>query len=348
MQPQITLVIPTHERPQYLSRALDYSSRMAFPVLVADSSRAAHAGAMPQNAVYRHMPGVPFLEKVRSIMPLVGTPCMAFCADDDFIVPRAAEACTAFLMANPDYASAQGHYVMALPSAKGVELEAGYPDNFRVRVDSDDPAERLLQLFSPYVQNFYAVHRTSTWQAFYALQTEKIPHYCVLELLAAMLAAILGKHRVLPVFYSVRDRFLDDDRKNPLRRENIDTVSIDPAHAEEYATFLASLAGHLSAKAGLSPQAARGAVQAAVELFIRGTLRTRPRRSLYSKLPKYAGRALDALTGGRRKAAAKREDARQRLQDYTRFFSGFDTGAAAELELIVESIKASGGHRELP
>lgn len=348
MQPQVTIVIPTHERPQYISRALDYCSRMAFPVLVADSSRAAHAGAIPQNAVYLHMPGVPFLEKVRSIMPLVETPCMAFCADDDFLVPRAAQSCAAFLMANPDYASAQGHYVMALPSAQGVELEAGYPDNFRVRVDSDNPAERLLQLFSPYVQNFYAVHRTSTWQAFYALQTEKIPHYCVLELLAAMLAAILGKHTVLPVFYSVRDRFLDDDRKNPLRRENIDTVAADPAHAEEYATFLASLAGRLSAQARLSSQEARAAVQAAVDLFIAGTLRAQPRRTFCQKLPKYAGRALDVLTGGRRKAAAKREEIRQRAQDFTRFFSGFDAAAGAELEDIIQSIKASGGHREQP
>lgn len=348
MQPQITIVIPTHERPQYLSRALDYYSRISFPVLVADSSRAAYSGAIPQNAVYRHMPGMPILEKVRGFMPLVDTPCMAFCADDDFTVPRAAEACAAFLMANPDYASAQGHYVMALPNAQGVELEAGYPDNFRVRLDSDDPAKRLLQLFSPYVQNFYAVHRTETWQAFYALQTEKIPHYCVLELLGAMLAAILGKHKVLPLFYSVRDRFLDDDRKNPLRRENIDIVSSDPAYAEEYETFLASLAGHLTAKAGLSPQNARGAVQAALDLFVQGTLRARPRRTFCQKLPKYAGRLLDALSGGRRKAAAQREEARQRAQDFTRFFSGFDTGAAAELERIVESIKASGGHREQP
>lgn len=349
MQPQVTIVIPTHQRPQYLARALKYYAQTDFPVLVADSSNVASSAAAGQpNIVYHHMPGVPFLEKVRTIMPLVATPCMAFCADDDFTVPRAAKACAEFLLANPDYASAQGHYVMALPHATGVELEAGYPANFQVRVDSADPAKRLLQIFSPYVQNFYAVHRTSTWQAFYALRTEKIPHYCVLELLGAMLAAILGKHKVLPLFYSVRDRFLDDDRKNPLRRENIDTVSTDPAYAEEYETFLSSLAGHLNAQAGLSVKEARSAVQAALDLFVQGTLRARPRRTFCQKLPKYAGNLLDALTGGRRKAAAQREQARQREQDFSRLFSGFDAAARAELELIVQCIATSGGHREQP
>ena len=346
MQPQVTIVIPTHERPQYLSRALDYYARTDFPVLVADSSRVAHSAAIPPNTFYRHMPGVPFLEKVGGFMPLVETPCMAFCADDDFTVPRAAKACAEFLMANPDYASAQGHYVMALPSATGVELEAGYPANFQVRVDSDDPAARLLQLFSPYVQNFYAVHRTATWRAFYALNTGKIPHYCVLELLAAMLAAILGKHKVLPLFYSVRDRFLDEDSKNPLRRENIDTVSVDPAHSEEYETFLASLAGHLSATAGLSPLDARRDVQAAVDLFVRGTLRAQPRRTFCQKLPKYAGRLLDTLSGGQRKAARQLDEARLRRENFQRFFSGFDAAAEAELTSIVQRIAASGGHRE--
>lgn len=340
MPPHVSIVIPTHQRPRYLSRVLHYYSGTDLPVLVADSTPAPSSAAKGlRNVVYHHLPGVPFLEKVRSIMPLVDTPCMAFCADDDFIVPRAALQCAEFLAANPDHSSAQGHYVMAMPTESDLELCTGYPANFQVRVDSDLASERLMQVFSPYVQNFYAVHRTDTWRAFYALDTEKIPHYCVLELLGAMLAAIKGKHRVLPLFYSVRDRFLDEDRKNPLRRENIDTVSRSPEHAEEYETFLSSLAGHLSLGQGLSEPQARAAVQASVQAFISGTLRATPRRPFYKKLPKYAGRVLDALSGGRRQAARKREEDRLRRQDFERFFAGFDTLAHAELDDIVRTIK---------
>jgi len=349
MQPQVTIVIPTHERPQYLARTLKYYAQTDFPVLVVDSSRVASPdAAVLQNGAYRHMPGVPLLEKMRSIMPLVATPFMVFCADDDFTVPRAAQACADFLMANPDHSSAQGHYVMAMPGARGVELTAGYPGNFQVRVDSGDPSVRLRQLFSPYVQNFYAVHRTSTWQAFYALPTEKFSHYCILELLGAMLAAILGKHKVLPLLYSVRDRFLDDDRKNPLRRKNIDVISRDPAHAAEYEDFLASLAGHLCARTGLSPQEARRDIQAAVDLFIEGTLGTSTRKPFHKKIPKYAARFLDALSGGRRKAAMQREQAQLRQQEFERFFSSFDVAAEAELGSIVRSIASSGAHLEKP
>lgn len=347
MQAPVTIVIPTHRRPRFLARALEHYAPAGFPVLVADSSDQPQAGAgsLP-GVVYHHMPGVPFLEKVRSIMPLVGTPCMAFCADDDFTLPRAARACAEFLLANPDHSSAQGHYVMAMPTHAGVELSPGYPANFQVRVDAEDPATRLRQLFSPYVQNFYAVHRTETWRAFYALPTERIPHYCVLELLGAMLGAILGKHKVLPLFYSVRDRSLDDDRGNPLRRENIDVVMSQPGHTAEYETFLSSLAGHLSAAAGLGQDRARRAVQEAVELFVSGTLRaTRPRPFL-KKLPKYAGRALDALSLGRRQAARAAEQARQQRDEFQRFFAMFDPASEGELRDILRRLDPTAGNQE--
>ncbi|MHC1700131.1 MAG: TIGR00180 family glycosyltransferase [Humidesulfovibrio sp.] len=349
MRPEISIVIPTHRRPLYLARALEHAARTRFPTFVVDSSDAPFAlGPGQEDVTYRHLPGVPLLEKVRAVLPLVTTPFMIFCADDDFTVPRAALACAGFLAANPDYASAQGHYVTAMPQASGVELGLAYPDNARVRVDSDDPSERLRQLFSPYVQNFYAVHRTSTWREFYALPTDKVPHFCLLELLAAMLAAILGKHKVLPVFYSVRDRFLDEDRKNPLRRENLDVVSRDPAHAAEYETFLASLAGHLGARAGLPEAQARRNVQAAVELFIQNVLGASPRKPFHKKLPKYAGKVLNVLSGGRRKAAETRRQAAERAQEFQRFFSGFDAAAEAELDHIVQRIASCGRHLEKP
>lgn len=339
MQPLLSIVIPTHQRPRYLARVLKYYSQTDLPVFVADSSTNASCVAvgMPRIA-YHHLPSIPFLEKVRSIMPLITTPCMAFCADDDFIVPRAAKQCAEFLTASPDYSSAQGHYVMAMPTASGVELSTGYPGNFQVRVDSDDVRKRLLQVFSPYVQNFYAVHRTDTWRAFYALETEKIPHYCVLELLGAMLAAVMGKHKVLPLFYSVRDRFLDEDRKNPLRRENIDIVSSRPEYAVEYEVFMSSLAGELTQRHGLSEEEARAAIQASVGLFVSGTLRATPRRSFIQKLPKYVDRVLGAFSNMQCKAARRCEADSQRDQDFGRFFGGFDIESRAELERIVKSI----------
>lgn len=343
----VTIVIPSHRRPRYLARALEYYSQAGFPVLVADSSDAPLQGAGDLPGVaYFHKPGVPFLEKVRAIMPLVQTPCMAFCADDDFTVPRAALACAEFLLANPDYSSAQGHYVTATPSPAGMEFSPGYPDNHRVRVESDEPATRLREVFSPYVQNFYAVHRTETWRSFYALPTERIPHYCVLELLGAMLAAILGKHKVLPLFYSVRDHSLDDDRGNPMRRENIDVVMTRPEYADEYETFLASLAAHLGRRSGLDQEQSRAAVQGAVDLFVSGTLRSHRPRPFYKKLPKYAGRALDVLSLGRRQAARVAESARIRGEAFQTFFNMFDSASKEELRDIRTRLDIFGGYQE--
>lgn len=336
----LTLIIPTHERQQYLSRVLNfYSDTMPFEItgLVVDSSAKTYAGKIPPGFAYHHAPGVPLMEKIRRIIPLVSSPYIVFCADDDFILPRAALSCVAFLDENPDFASAQGHYVMAKLNAGSVDLDAGYTANFQVRVDSDDPAERLLQLFSPYVQNFYAVHRRSTWEAFFTLSTERIPHYCVLELLHAMLAAIHGKHAVLPLFYSVRDRSLEEDRKNPLRRVGIRDITTISTYAEEYGAFLSGLAGQLQRAAGLDDASARRAVQNAVDLYIKSYTSPPRTKTLRRRIEKILGKIVDLFGRG---AARKRAEEALRHNDLRRLLENFDASSKTELADITRRIGA--------
>ena len=53
---KITVIIPTHERPQYLQRALDYWSQSGMKILVADSSAKKYQGQIPESVYYYHYP----------------------------------------------------------------------------------------------------------------------------------------------------------------------------------------------------------------------------------------------------------------------------------------------------
>lgn len=342
----LTLIIPTHERQQYLFRVLNYyAERMPGNItgLVVDSSADRYSGIVPPGFAYHHAPGVPLMEKIRRIIPLVLSPYVVFCADDDFILPRAALSCVAFLNANRDFASAQGHYIMAKLNAGSVDLDAGYAAISQVHIQSNDPAERLLQLFSPYVQNFYAVHRRSTWEAFFTLPTQRVPHYCVLELLHAMLAAIHGKHAVLPLFYSVRDRSLEEDRKNPLRRVNIRSISTMPTYSDEYEAFLSGLAGQLQQTAGLDDASARHAVQNAVDLYIKNYTSPPKAKTLRRRVEKIAGKVVDLFGRGARRKRVEEESRRNELR---RLLEGFDVLSKTELTDITRRIGAP--QRETP
>ena len=106
MTADLTLLIPTHERPAYLKRILDYYRELPLQILVGDSSAAAYDEPLPGNVTYIHYPDAEFYEKMNLFVRRAATPYAVLCADDDFIAPGGMQAALAFLKDNPDYASA--------------------------------------------------------------------------------------------------------------------------------------------------------------------------------------------------------------------------------------------------
>lgn len=82
----ITVVIPTHNRHQYISRAAKYYIGMGLQVLVLDSSLECFSvNENIDNLSYYHLPGLTFAEKIKFGCELVETEYIALSPDDDFI-----------------------------------------------------------------------------------------------------------------------------------------------------------------------------------------------------------------------------------------------------------------------
>lgn len=114
----VTVIIPAHNRPERLKRLLDYYAGTGIRIIVPDSSDNRYTGSIDSSTtVYIHRPRLHFLHKIKEILPIISTPYVLYCADDDFAVPEAIEEIAGFLDANPDYSVAQGHYLILL-SAK--------------------------------------------------------------------------------------------------------------------------------------------------------------------------------------------------------------------------------------
>ncbi len=109
---QCTIVIPTHNRPQYLARCVRWFADFDCPIVVADSSSQICLGGLKGGGItHVHCPGgiEVYPKKLQVALEKVTTPFVAMCADDDFIARAGLQTSVSFLEANPDYAFSQGY-----------------------------------------------------------------------------------------------------------------------------------------------------------------------------------------------------------------------------------------------
>ena len=81
-----TLIIPTHNRHNYLHRSIKYFKDLDATIIYCDSSIAHYEGNLSDNMQYLHLPDRGFADKVLIAIGGIETPIVALCADDDFIV----------------------------------------------------------------------------------------------------------------------------------------------------------------------------------------------------------------------------------------------------------------------
>lgn len=109
-----TLIIPTHNRHDYLKRSMIYFKDLDAEVIYCDSS----AGKFDQdelglfrNIKYLHLPGKKFAEKILIVLAEIKTDFVAMCPDDDFILIDSLYKGVDFLTENNNYKTIVGKYV---------------------------------------------------------------------------------------------------------------------------------------------------------------------------------------------------------------------------------------------
>jgi glycosyltransferase domain-containing protein len=197
----VTIVIPTHNRPDYLIRILDYFSGCELPVLVADSSEKKYPKLIPEGVKYYHIPEVGFGPKLRIVLGKVKTKYSVMCADDDFLIVDGIVELVKFLEKNPDYSVAKGHQVGFNQDSKEASF---YPSNdhasFSMDINQPEILDRLCNYFKQYVPVFYGVHRTEIIRkAFEQVNVKSNPS--LVELLTAAVPLVYGKLIILPIAY---------------------------------------------------------------------------------------------------------------------------------------------------
>ena len=84
MNSKLSVLIPTHRRPQYLLRAVEYWDEIDVSLYIADSSpNDINSSDVREN--FHHLPHLNLPQKIYHVLKQIETPFVAMCADDDFI-----------------------------------------------------------------------------------------------------------------------------------------------------------------------------------------------------------------------------------------------------------------------
>jgi glycosyltransferase domain-containing protein len=204
MSSQLTIVIPTYERHNFLRRSMEYWGEFTGRIIIVDSSTNGIELELPCLRDYIHVPGMSIPEKLSLVINKIETKYCALCADDDFHAFDALDRAVSFLDDHQDFASVQGHYI-AFSQDGGIEYGIGYHHIHEYIIDNDDPAIRMTDAMRNYMHQVYAVHRTSNL-TLTADCCRGINNNNAFELIFTLVPMMAGKHRVLPMFYSAREQ----------------------------------------------------------------------------------------------------------------------------------------------
>lgn len=281
MLEDVTIVIPTYNRPRQLLRLLDYYSQDKLSILIADSTiKPFKLPRKFKNVEYYHFPNYPYVKKLPLIYKKVKTKYVVFCADDDFVLSSGINVCINFLEENPDYISAHGHYLRFKEEKSGnISAWPTYLYSLNLDINSNIPSKRVVQLLSNYAQLLYATIRTKEAKRIYSLleKNSLISNDNLVELTQAILLCIEGKSKVLPILYDVRE---STPNSAGTYVNSLEVISVDPKYEKEYHTWIQLLISQLKKKEKITKKDAATKIRSAINLYLKDYLLSLPHLQL--------------------------------------------------------------------
>jgi glycosyltransferase domain-containing protein len=167
MKNKLSIVLPTQNRPFYLSRALKFYSEESLPyeIHIVDSSEADKkkdvlkiVKGSPLNTIFHDYEyGVSANIKFENTLQAIESEYILMIADDDFVMPMAIFECVEFLSNNKDYSVAHGRsYRFSIGNNKRIKVKNYKQD----KLDMDCPERRLIAHLNDWSTSAYSVQKT--------------------------------------------------------------------------------------------------------------------------------------------------------------------------------------------
>ncbi|MCF6149086.1 MAG: TIGR00180 family glycosyltransferase [Candidatus Kuenenia sp.] len=269
LQEMISILIPTKNRSDFLTRTLLYYVKVNFKgrIYIGDSSNDEHTEKNKHTIeilkdklkiIYRYFPSPPYMHEgmcVKDLTEIADTPYAVYSGDDDFLIPAGLEKCIDFLENHPDYNAAHGFRInFSLENDDAYsKIISGYiiPGH---KLECCVAVERWRTYIQEAFSTQYYVHRTDTWRRMYR-DIDSIPiRYFGPEFVPCSLSAIAGKIMQLDCLTAVFQKRHDDTGN--WQQLNFYSLITNPEWHSSYKTIKKSITEALVQQDGISNEKA--------------------------------------------------------------------------------------------
>lgn len=233
----LTILIPTMNRHEFLRRVIDYYKLMKFDgcLIIGDSSEGEClqknmdliAATTELNIIYRKYSNPPYLHDgmcVKEMNKEIPTKYAIFQGDDDLLALPGLEQCVEFLeQSSNEYVSAYGERLnIGIINDKpygNLAYLYGYAHVAIMDRDADEPFRRWEAYVGAAISSQYWVHRTDVWKKMYEKANLMPSRYLGPEFLPCSLSALSGKAKrfeCLTLIYQNHKSEVFDFSKNSL------------------------------------------------------------------------------------------------------------------------------------
>lgn len=208
----LTIVIPTYNRSEYIKRSIRFWNGKEVNVLILDGSKNSilefEDVIIPENITYIHSE-TSLANRLNMTREIVNTKYSVLLGDDEFFIPSTLELAVRFLDSHPDYIACGGQCIGFLRIDTGqVRYRLRYPEFKNFDLDESDASQRVISHFENYTPaHIYSVMRTEVWKSAIWPGTQfDFAAYGAAELAFEFIASSLGKCKMLPLLYWFRSR----------------------------------------------------------------------------------------------------------------------------------------------
>jgi len=162
----LTIVIPSFGRQDFLTRQISYWSASEVNLLILDGSeKAMPLGSLPSRVNYVHMP-TDFFQRMQAAADCVTTPYVALLGDDDLYLPSGLEACIEHLERERRDVGAVGRAMYFFEQEGQVFVSAKNPESSNYPRTVMTGLDRLRDYYHPGKIGAiaYGVFRATSWK----------------------------------------------------------------------------------------------------------------------------------------------------------------------------------------
>ena len=207
----LTVCIFTYERKQDLERLVKYWSSTDVKVIILDASNQPAKIVNSKNIKYFHTPNTPLHKRLLQFSEIVETKYILLSPDDDFFALEGISKTLKFLDNNSEFSSAQGLRIrfFDFPDFHWIP---DYVKQMKLKFVEEDKIERLNKMANSAGIYIYSIMKVTDYtkitKCLNNVNTEKRDALMIGELIFNYTLPVLGKHIVLPIFYSARKAHL--------------------------------------------------------------------------------------------------------------------------------------------